>query len=44
LSPSDTRDAIEINGTIHTFPPALGPAETAIINALKDPNPRHLSK
>ncbi len=32
---------IEINGTIHTFPPALGPAETAIINALKDPNPRH---
>jgi hypothetical protein len=32
---------IEINGTIHTFPPALGPAETTIINALKDPNPRH---
>jgi len=32
---------IEINGTIHTFPPALGPAETAIINTLKDPNPRH---
>jgi len=32
---------IEINGTIHTFPPALGPADTAIINALKDPNPRH---
>ena len=32
---------IEINGTIHTFPPALGPDETAIITALKDPNPRH---
>jgi len=32
---------IEINGTIHTFPPALGPAETAIINALKDPSQRH---
>jgi Transposase DDE domain len=27
---------IEINGTIHTFPPALGPGETTIINALKD--------
>jgi hypothetical protein len=32
---------IEINGTIHTFPPALGPSETTIINALKNPNPRH---
>ena len=32
---------IEINGTICTFPPALGPAETAIINALKDPHSRH---
>jgi Transposase DDE domain len=32
---------IEINGTTHTFPPALGPGETTIINALKDPNPRH---
>ena len=32
---------IEINGTVHTFPPALGPDETAIITALKDPNPRH---
>jgi hypothetical protein len=32
---------IEINGTIATFPPALGPGETTIINALKDPNPRH---
>ncbi len=32
---------IEINGTIRTFPPALGPDETAIITALKDPNPRH---
>ena len=32
---------IEINGAIHTFPPALGPGETAIINALQDPNPRH---
>ena len=32
---------IEINGTIHTFPPALGPDETTIINALQDPNPRH---
>jgi hypothetical protein len=32
---------IEINGAVHTFPPALGPAETAIITALKDPNPRH---
>jgi Transposase DDE domain len=32
---------IEINGTIHTFPPALGPDETTIINALKNPNPRH---
>jgi len=32
---------IEINGTIHTFPPALGPGETAIITALKDPKPRH---
>jgi transposase len=32
---------IEINGTTHTFPPALGPGETTIINALKDPNPKH---
>ena len=32
---------IEINGTTHTFPPALDPDENAIINALKDPNPRH---
>jgi hypothetical protein len=32
---------IEINGTITTFPPALGPVETAIINALKDPGARH---
>jgi hypothetical protein len=32
---------IEINGTIHTFPPALGPDETTIINALQNPNPRH---
>ena len=32
---------IEINGIIHTFPPALSPAETAIINALKDPGQRH---
>ena len=32
---------IEINGAIHTFPPALGPDETTIINALQDPNPRH---
>ena len=32
---------IEINGTIHTCPPALGPDETTIINALQDPNPRH---
>jgi hypothetical protein len=31
---------IEVNGTIHTFPPALGPDETAIITALEDPNPR----
>jgi hypothetical protein len=28
---------IEINGAIHTFPPALGPDETTIINAPKDP-------
>jgi hypothetical protein len=27
--------------TRHTFPPALGPDETTIINALKNPNPRH---
>jgi len=32
---------IEINGTTHTFPPALSPGETTIINALKNPNPRH---
>jgi hypothetical protein len=32
---------IEINGTTHTFRPALGPDETTIINAPKDPNPRH---
>jgi hypothetical protein len=32
---------IEINGTICTFPPALSPDETAIITALKHPNPRH---
>ena len=32
---------IEINGATHTFPPALGPDETTIINALQDPNPRH---
>jgi hypothetical protein len=31
---------IEINGTTHTSPPALGPDEITIINALKDPNPR----
>jgi hypothetical protein len=31
---------IEINGTIRTLPPALGPSETTFINALKDPNPR----
>ena len=32
---------IEINGTIHTFPPALGPGETTIINALQAPSQRH---
>ena len=32
---------IEINGTIHTFPPALGPEETTIINALQAPSQRH---
>jgi hypothetical protein len=30
-----------LNGTTHTFRPALGPDETTIINAPKDPNPRH---
>jgi len=32
---------IEINGLIQTFPPALGPDETAILNALNHPHPRH---
>jgi Transposase DDE domain len=32
---------IEINGAIHTFPPALGPEETTIINALQAPSQRH---
>lgn len=30
---------IDINGTTATFPPALGPDETTIINALQNPNP-----
>ncbi|MBA3907605.1 MAG: IS1634 family transposase, partial [Pseudonocardiales bacterium] len=33
--------AIEINGVIQTFAPALGPDETAILNALADPHARH---
>src|SRR6516162_1442808 len=33
---------IEINGAIHTFPPALGPDDTTIINALQNPNPKAL--
>jgi hypothetical protein len=33
--------AIEINGEIQTIPPALGAEETAILNALKQPDPRH---
>ncbi|MCZ3387180.1 MAG: IS1634 family transposase [Actinomycetia bacterium] len=32
---------VEINGVITTIPPALGPNESAILNALKTPNPRH---
>jgi len=32
---------IEINGLIQTFQPALGPDETAILNALKQTDPRH---
>jgi hypothetical protein len=33
--------AIEINGVIQTFPPALEPDETAILNALADLHARH---
>lgn len=32
---------IEINGTITTLPPAISPDDTTILNALKQPNPRH---
>ncbi len=32
---------VEINGVITTIPPALGPDETAILNALGRPNSRH---
>jgi hypothetical protein len=32
---------IEINGVAQTIPPALGPDQTAILNALADPRPRH---
>jgi transposase len=32
---------IQINGVITTIPPALGPHETAILSALKDPTARH---
>ena len=32
---------VEINGVITTIPPALGPDETAILNALEDPTARH---
>ena len=32
---------IEINGVIQTFPPVLGPDETAILNALAEPRSRH---
>jgi hypothetical protein len=32
---------VEINGVISTIPPALGPDETAILDALEHPNPRH---
>lgn len=33
--------SVEINGVITTIPPALGPDETAILDALEHPNPRH---
>lgn len=32
---------VEINGAITTFPPALTPEETAILNALNSAEPRH---
>lgn len=32
---------VEINGVITTIPPALGPAEAAILNALEDPTAKH---
>lgn len=40
LKPLRSAD-IEINGVIQTIPPALGLAETAILNALTDPHARH---
>ena len=32
---------VEINGVITTIPPALGPDEATILNALQHPTPRH---
>lgn len=32
---------VEINGTITALPPAIGPEETTILNALGGPSPRH---
>ena len=32
---------IEINGAVQTLPPAIGPDEQGILDALKQPDPRH---
>jgi hypothetical protein len=32
---------IDLNGATQTFPPAIGPAETAILNDLRHPELRH---
>ncbi len=40
--PGPLRSAtVEINGVITTIPPALGPDEATILNALQHPTPRH---
>jgi hypothetical protein len=40
LKPLRSAD-IAINGVIQAFPPAIGPNETKILNALTGPDPRH---
>ena len=40
LKPLQTA-TVEINGTITALPPALGPEETRVLNALEGPGRRH---